>query len=332
MANPQTLTNIVCTYILQSDSHIITNSLPSPKFPANSRINRCYYKIIKARSPTPTRCLICDIPDDSSIDCLHAPFTDTKNNQRSRQSHKKTNAGRYTNNKYTPIIVTDGTSGNLPHSIREIQCHGLGLRASIRHTFYALLLQSFHPPPLLVISSGSLDFGSYGEAMINNYHKNPEVFKQKYFKPLNDLIEFTNALGGKVLIATLIPRMGEQDQRKGKYLNQNLRRYLRDAFWGINKEFITLNTRYEEGCFLNITKYFTNHPRKRKRENEIEKGYSSPPLKFIKSAYTKDMVTPTIESNINTGFTLFNTALKISGLQTIEKNEYKQLLEDLPLT
>ena len=319
---PKTLIEIIADFIRKNESPEIENVLPSPNSPPNSRLNRCYFKIIATGSSTKTRCVQCDIADNEKIDCSHLPFCHDKNPRRTPIPEIFAPLLPNKPNLLTPIIVTDKRCGELPEDIRKIECEGRSLRESIRETFHRLVLQSYNPPPLVVISAGSYDFSAKGKA----YNMKRVNFGNEYLKPVEQLEDVLRNMGGDLMIATLIPRMAEQDVREGNLLSSSERRDLRDYFWMANDKIIERNRQYGKNYFLDITKYFTTRPNRKRRIREVEKGYSSRP-QCIKEAYQEDGITPSVVKSGKVNFTLISTAVAKSGLKPIDKSDFQKLVK-----
>ena len=319
--NPKTLIEIITDHIKNNELPQAETFLASPDFPPNSRLNRCFYKITATGSSTKTRCMRCGIPDDENTDCLHLPFDHAKSPHKTPLPEFLSSLFQTNPHHLTPIIATDGRSGELPEYILNIKCDKTSLKQTIRKIFYTLLLQSFNPPPLIVLSAGSYDFGSDGEVR----HGDKMNLEQNYLENLEHLENFVNSMGGKLMVATLIPRLADQDVREGNLLTKSERRHLKDSFWIINDKLTEKNKTYGKEFFMDLTKYFTKRPDRKRRRKEIEMGYESRPVKFIKKSFKPDGITPSDDVNAKVNYTLISTAVAKCGLGSINKVIFREL-------
>ena len=310
-------------------------------FIAHSRINTCFFNILKYKKAVRTRCVPCGFSDEASSsisDCFHYPFGHKLTPTKTHVPFDFFLTGELsnTNATMTPILVTDGRTGRLPSSILQIGGPGIGLREVIRKIYKVLLLTTFQPGPLVVISAGVADLKCNAKQLYtweNELERNRKTFFNEYFQPLEELIHFTRSLNGEVVISTLIPNPPDHDPGCGYATTSRGKTIARKLFFEINHEILkrNRNSLWKGKGLLNPAKYFYGKPSRKIINKQDELGKPISLYKINRNAFRQNRSSPTLKANYYTNFLLVSTALKIAGWGRLSHNGYDTLLRQCNL-
>ena len=347
MANPASLLEQTTLYILalmelcglKKEDWTKAEYKPSTFSPL-SRINLCFYTILEKKRRVQTRCTNCGFSDESSSDisdCFHYPYTHKLASNKTRVPHEllATNIVLSRYPEMTPILVTEGRTDPLPPSLLQISCPGIGLREVIRKVYKILLLTSFQPGPLVVISAGAADLkcnAPHLKLWEDKLERNRKAFFEDYFQPLDELIHFARSLNGDVIMSTFIPNPPDHDPGCGYTTANRGKTMARKLFFQINYEILRRNrlSLYKDKGLLNPAKYFYGKPSRRELYKD-ELGKVIPFYKINKKSYIKNSTSPTKRLSYTKNFLLVSTALKIAGWGRFSHEDYDTLLKECNL-